>query len=64
MKIDKLGTNLVSIFHRMLLFGIGAATAWAALMTVVKLFLNSWPFGYATVQDLLLLLIQVPLTIP
>lgn len=59
MKIDKLGTNLVSIFHRMLLFGIGAATAWAALMTVVKLFLNSWPFGYATVQDLLLLFIYL-----
>jgi hypothetical protein len=28
--VDKVGHTLVDIFHRLALFGIGAATVWAA----------------------------------
>lgn len=53
--VDTLGNALVSIFHKLALFGIGAATVWAA----------AWEFNellqkhHASVSDLLLLFIYL-----
>jgi len=49
------GNLFVSLFHRIALFGIGAATVWAAGMT----FLEMTGKPYASVQDLLLLFIYL-----
>ena len=49
------GNLFVSLFHRIALFGIGAATVWAAGMS----FLEMMNKPYASVQDLLLLFIYL-----
>ena len=50
---DPLGNLFVSIFHRITLFGIGAATVWSSIDT----FLVIIGKGAASIQDLLLLFI-------
>ena len=54
---DRLGSRLVELFHMLALFGIGAATVWAAGWTFVEIFQKS----HATIQDLLLLFIYLEL---
>ncbi len=49
------GNLFVSLFHRIALFAIGAATVWAAGMS----FLEMMHKPYASVQDLLLLFIYL-----
>lgn len=53
--LDQLGNVCVGIFHRIALFGIGAATVWAAGWTFVELFQKH----HASIQDLLLLFIYL-----
>lgn len=53
--VDKVGHELVGWFHRLALFGIGAATVWAAGYTFWELFHKH----HATIQDLLLLFIYL-----
>ncbi len=52
---DALGNVLVHIFHKLALFGIGAATVWAA----VKAFMAMADKGGAGIEDLLLLFIYL-----
>lgn len=54
-KIDQAGDLLVSLFHRLALFAIGAATVWAAGWAFVEM-LNK---HHASIQDLLLLFIYL-----
>lgn len=56
LKLDHFGNLLVSIFHRLALFVIGAATAWAALYTFAEIFINS---KHASIPDLLLMFIYL-----
>ena len=49
------GNLFVSLFHRIALFGIGAATVWAAGMSFAEMMQKP----YASVQDLLLLFIYL-----
>jgi phosphate starvation-inducible membrane PsiE len=49
------GNLFVSLFHRIALFGIGAATVWAAGMSFYEMMQKP----YASVQDLLLLFIYL-----
>ena len=51
------GNLFVSLFHRIALFAIGAATVWAAGMS----FFEMMQKPYASVQDLLLLFIYLEL---
>ena len=53
--LDQLGNVCVGIFHRIALFGIGAATVWAAGWTFFELFQKH----HASIQDLLLLFIYL-----
>jgi phosphate starvation-inducible membrane PsiE len=53
--IDRAGNLGVSLFHRLALFGIGAATAWAAGEKFITLF----QAGTVTIPDLLLLFIYL-----
>ena len=53
--LDQLGNVCVGIFHRIALFGIGAATVWAAGWTFLELFQKH----HASIQDLLLLYIYL-----
>lgn len=53
--IDKIGNDLVGIFHRLALFAIGAATVWAAGWTFFEMFQKH----HATVNDLLLMFIYL-----
>jgi len=53
--VDKVGHTLVDIFHRLALFGIGAATVWAAGWTFAEMFQKH----HATVGDLLLMFIYL-----
>ena len=53
--LDQLGNVCVGIFHRIALFGIGAATVWAAGWAFLELFQNL----HASIQDLLLLFIYL-----
>jgi len=53
--IDRLGDAMVSVFHKLALFGIGAATVWAAGWTFVELFTKH----HASVTDLLLMFIYL-----
>jgi len=53
--VDKVGHTLVDIFHRLALFGIGAATVSAAGCTFIELFQKH----HATVGDLLLMFIYL-----
>ena len=52
---DTLGNIFVSIFHRITLFGIGAATVWSSAETFLMVFQK----GTASIQDLLLLFIYL-----
>lgn len=54
-KIDRIGNNLVALFHRLALFAIGAATVWAAGWTFFDLFKQH----HASVGDLLLMFIYL-----
>ena len=54
-KIDSIGDTMVAVFHKLALFGIGAATVWAAGWTFVELFAKH----HASVSDLLLMFIYV-----
>lgn len=54
-KIDRIGDDMVAVFHKLALFGIGAATVWAAGWTFVELFQKH----HASVSDLLLMFIYV-----
>jgi len=54
-KIDNIGNALVGIFHRLALFGIGAATVWAAGTNFLEMFSQS----RASINDLLLLFIYL-----
>lgn len=56
-KIDEAGNFLVGIFHRLALFGIGAATVWAAGVTFIELFEKT----HASITDILLLFIYLEL---
>jgi phosphate starvation-inducible membrane PsiE len=53
--IDRIGHVAVSVFHKVTLFGIGAATVWAAGWTFVDLFAKH----HASVSDLLLMFIYL-----
>lgn len=53
--LDNVGNFLVGLFHRLALFGIGAATVYAAGYTFFELFQKH----HATIQDLLLLFIYL-----
>jgi phosphate starvation-inducible membrane PsiE len=53
--LDKIGNFLVGIFHRLALFTIGAATAYAAGFE----FLAMWQKHHASIQDLLLMFIYL-----
>ena len=53
--VDRVGNTLVDIFHRLALFGIGAATVWAAGWTFFEMFQKH----HATVGDLLLMFIYL-----
>ena len=53
--LDQLGNVCVGMFHRIALFGIGAATVWAAGWTFLELFQKH----HASIQDLLLLFIYL-----
>lgn len=54
--VDEFGNLLVSIFHKLGLFAIGAATAWAAGWTFYELWTGT---RYATILDILLLFIYL-----
>ena len=54
---DKLGTALVSGFHLLALFAIGATIVWAAVFEFAKMVAQ----GHATVEDILLLFIFLEL---
>jgi protein PsiE len=53
--LDNVGNFLVGLFHRLALFGIGAATVYAAGFTFIELFQKH----HASIQDLLLLFIYL-----
>lgn len=55
MQVDRAGNVLVGVFHKLALFAIGAATAWAAGWTFFELFQKH----HATVSDLLLMFIYL-----
>ena len=55
MNLNKLGDTLVSVFHKLALFAIGAATVWAAGWTFFELFQKH----HASVSDLLLMFIYL-----
>lgn len=52
---DLIGNLFVALFHRVTLFGIGAATVWSSGETFYMIFQK----GTATIQDLLLLFIYL-----
>jgi phosphate starvation-inducible membrane PsiE len=52
---DLIGNLFVALFHRVTLFGIGAATVWSSAETFHMIFQK----GTATIQDLLLLFIYL-----
>jgi len=54
-KIDRAGNVLVTVFHKLALFTIGAATVWAAGWTFLDLFTKH----HATIADLLLMFIYL-----
>jgi len=54
-KINHVANTLVESFHKLALFGIGAATVWAASWTFFELFSKH----HAGVSDLLLLFIYL-----
>jgi phosphate starvation-inducible membrane PsiE len=54
-KVDRAGDVLVTVFHKLALFTIGAATVWAAGWTFLDLFTKH----HATIADLLLMFIYL-----
>ena len=54
-QVDNVGNQAVMIFHKLALFAIGAATAWAAGWTFVEMFTKH----HATIADLLLMFIYL-----
>ena len=50
-----IGNLFVSLFHRIALFGIGAATVWSAAVAFMGMFSK----GVASIEDLLLLFIYL-----
>lgn len=52
---DAFGNLFVSLFHRIALFGIGAATVWSAVIAYIEM-INK---GSASIEDLLLLFIYL-----
>lgn len=54
-QVDRAGNVLVTVFHKLALFVIGAATVWAAGWTFLDLFTKH----HATVSDLLLMFIYL-----
>ncbi len=54
---DKFGKALVSVFHLLALFAIGATIVWAAVFEFLKMVAQ----GYASVEDILLLFIFLEL---
>lgn len=54
--VDQFGNLLVSIFHKLALFAIGGATAWAAGWTFYELWHSA---RFASIGDLLLLFIYL-----
>ena len=52
---NPLGNLLVTVFHQLALFGIGAATVWSAIMSFYEMTHQS----HAGIQDLLLLFIYL-----
>jgi phosphate starvation-inducible membrane PsiE len=54
-EVDRIGNVLVAVFHKLALFAIGAATAWAAGWTFFELFQKH----HASVSDLLLMFIYL-----
>ncbi len=54
---DKFGEALVSVFHLLALFAIGATIVWAAVFEFLKMVAQ----GHATVEDILLLFIFLEL---
>ena len=54
---DKFGKALVSVFHLLALFAIGATIVWAAVFEFFKMVAQ----GYASVEDILLLFIFLEL---
>lgn len=54
-QVDAVGNTLVAVFHKLALFAIGAATAWAAGWTFFELFQKH----HASVSDLLLMFIYL-----
>lgn len=55
--IQKIGNGLVSLFHHLALFGIGATIVWSAEHE----YLNMIHTGHATLEDTLLLFIYLEL---
>lgn len=55
--IQKIGNNLVDLFHYLALFGIGATIVWSA----VHDYLQMMQTGHATLEDILLLFIYLEL---
>lgn len=53
--LDKVGSFLTSLFHRLALFAIGSATVWAAGWEFFEMFEKH----HATIQDLLLMFIYL-----
>jgi len=53
--LDKVGNDLVGIFHRLALFSIGAATVYAAGWEFFEMFKKH----HASIQDLLLMFIYL-----
>lgn len=54
--VDQLGNMLVAVFHKLALFAIGGATAWAAGWTFYELCYSA---RFASIGDLLLLFIYL-----
>ena len=55
--IQKIGNGLVSFFHHLALFGIGATIVWSAVHEYLKMLET----GHATLEDILLLFIYLEL---
>lgn len=55
--VQKIGNNLVDIFHYIALFGIGATIVWSGIHD----YLQMMQTGHATLEDILLLFIYLEL---
>jgi protein PsiE len=55
--IQKIGNDLMNLFHHLALFGIGATIVWSAVHEYLKMVAT----GHATLEDILLLFIYLEL---